>query len=196
MNKRTHPREYQSWRSARNRCFNSAAEAFPYYGGRGISMCDRWRESFAAFVQDMGARPPSASLERIDNDGDYEPANCRWASKHDQMRNRRSNVLVRYQDQTYVLRDLATELNVSYKLLHRNYSETGDIERAIDTTLQTTRFGSRGRLRVAYAGEVVSLKDVARMEGVPYSILHYHHRRKGLPLGDAVAASRLSKAKR
>jgi hypothetical protein len=85
-------REYQSWVAMRTRCYNSNAHAYDRYGGRGITVCERWRESFDNFFADMGARPPATSLDRINNDGNYEPGNCRWATHGEQRRNRRDCV--------------------------------------------------------------------------------------------------------
>lgn len=80
--------EYQAWAAMRCRCSNSRDPHWPRYGGRGIRVCERW-DSFESFLADLGPRPsPSHSLDRIDSDGNYEPTNCRWATKAEQSRNR------------------------------------------------------------------------------------------------------------
>lgn len=82
--------EYSAWDHAKHRCFKSTAPEFPDYGGRGITMCPEWRASFERFYADMGPRPgPGYSLDRIDNDGSYEPGNCRWATAKEQASHRR-----------------------------------------------------------------------------------------------------------
>jgi len=82
--------EYEVWHAMKDRCFNPKQKYYCNYGGRGIGVCERWRHSFKNFYEDMGPRPfPKAQIDRIDNDGDYEPGNCHWVSRAENMRNRK-----------------------------------------------------------------------------------------------------------
>ena len=117
--------EYRSWMAARNRCFNPKATDYHNYGGRGISMCSRWND-FDAFVTDVGKRPSRKhSLDRIDNDGNYEPGNCRWATHIEQQRNKRTCRMVEAFGETKTVVDWCNDgrCSVCYSaLVYRIYS--------------------------------------------------------------------------
>jgi len=87
---------YQAWVNMRMRCSNRNRPDFSQYGGRGITVCDRWKNSFANFLNDMGERPEGMSLDRIDNELGYSPENCRWATKDQQMQNTRATRLIEF----------------------------------------------------------------------------------------------------
>ncbi len=85
----TQSTEYQSWSGMKRRCINKTNHAYSRYGGRGINICDRWITSFENFYSDMGHKPEGYSIERINNDGNYEPDNCKWATPAEQSKNKR-----------------------------------------------------------------------------------------------------------
>lgn len=91
---------FNSWESMRARCSNPLSAHYAIYGGRGIRVCQRWSDSFQAFLDDMGERPAGTTIDRIDNSGNYEPGNCRWATPTEQARNKRNNVVLEFDDKS------------------------------------------------------------------------------------------------
>lgn len=109
---------YQVWKSMLARCRNPNGHAYPGYGGRGIAVCDSWRESFENFFKDMGERPAGCSLDRVNNDGNYEPGNCRWATAFEQNNNKSNTIFVVFDGRRQSLVEWARELGVPRKRLY------------------------------------------------------------------------------
>lgn len=101
---------YSAWRGMKARCLNYDPD--PNYGGRGITVCDRWRHSFESFLEDMGECPDGMSIDRIDNNGNYEPGNCKWSTVKEQSHNRRTNVLITVGDKTQCISAWAEEVGI------------------------------------------------------------------------------------
>lgn len=120
--------EHEIWRGMKERCENPNTQQFCDYGGRGISICDRWRD-FSAFLEDMGQRPsPLYSIDRMDVNGNYEPVNCRWATDKEQSRNRRNNILVKVGGASMPLSQAVEVLggdNRVYKGVHKRMKYKG-----------------------------------------------------------------------
>lgn len=129
--------EYRSWRMMIQRCHNSKHTHFSFYGGRGITVCQQWRNSFERFLADMGLRPSSKhSIERRDNNGNYEPENCRWATRKEQMRNMRRNRLVTFDGETMCLSEWTEKLRFPRNLLKYRLDSGMSVEAAITTPIK------------------------------------------------------------
>lgn len=142
-----HTATYECWTNMKTRCSNPKVEAFERYGGRGIKVCARW-QLFSNFLADMGDRPDGMTIERRDNDGDYEPGNCFWASRRVQARNRKSNVVATVDGVTLHAQNWAALLGVSRNAFYtrarrdgceaavRHYREHGVQKQAKKRTLK------------------------------------------------------------
>lgn len=133
--------EWASWQSMKGRCTNKRLKEYRRYGGRGISVCDRWKESFENFLEDMGQKPsPTHSLDRINNNGNYEPGNCRWATPKEQSNNTRKCIVIKFNNKNYSsLAELCTSIGIkdksSYKYAWKIFKKTNDIYETIERTL-------------------------------------------------------------
>ena len=108
---------YYSWQAMKRRCYDEKLPKYPQYGGRGIQVCDRWRNSFVDFLKDMGEPPEGHTIDRINGNGDYTPDNCRWADIKTQSRNRKSNHLITFEEETLCMTAWAERLGVSRSLI-------------------------------------------------------------------------------
>lgn len=111
--------EYSSWISMRRRCYDKKRDKYQYYGGRGIRVCKEWRHSFLQFLSDMGNKPTTKhSIDRIDNNGNYEPSNCKWSTQLEQTSNRRDTVnSITFKGERISYRDLAAKYGLNHRTL-------------------------------------------------------------------------------
>ena len=112
-----HRAEYQCWQDMIQRCHNPSNKAWGDYGKRGIYVCERWKESFVNFFEDMGQRPDGMSLDRINNDGPYAPENCRWATTKTQNRNRRDCIFIDYLGKRQTIIEWAEETGIDRRTI-------------------------------------------------------------------------------
>lgn len=113
---------YRTWSAMRARCENPADDHYKWYGGRGVTVCERW-SSFENFLSDMGVRPRGMSLDRIDNDGPYSPENCRWATQKEQMQNTRKSVT--FEGKT--IQEWSEQLGIKYHTLTYRMRKHGSV---------------------------------------------------------------------
>lgn len=124
--------ERNVWHAMRSRCHTPTDKDYKNYGARGIRVCDRWRNSFAAFLSDMGPRPsPKHSIDREDNDGNYEPGNCRWATNEEQKANTRVVRLLTLGEETMPMRAWARRLGMRASSIKARLDAGWPIERAL-----------------------------------------------------------------
>jgi hypothetical protein len=131
--------EFNVWMKIKGRCNNPSNRAYQDYGGRGIRVCDKWLKSFETFFADMGPRPSrNHSIDRIDNAGNYEPGNCRWATAKEQARNRRSNWKIEYEGEIYLITDLAARSVVSTRGFVNRIKAGWPVHEALNTPARSS----------------------------------------------------------
>lgn len=132
-------RLYRIWKDMKARCFCKAVAQYNDYGGRGIAVCEEWRNDYTKFKQwslDNGYRD-NLTIDRIDNDGDYCPENCRWASRSEQNLNKRSRCLLTYRDKTQTITEWSVELGIPRAVLRdRIFRYNWSVEKAFETEVQ------------------------------------------------------------
>lgn len=133
--------EFTTWVTMIDRCTNPKTKHFNRYGGRGITVCQKWMDSYEAFLNDVGRRPSQKhSIDRINNDGNYEPGNVRWATSLEQNNNRRDNVIWEFSGKRQTIGQWGQELNIKPKLLwQRAFVAKWSLEKTLTTPVRTWR---------------------------------------------------------
>jgi len=134
---------YSTYRGMKERCNNPNQSCYKHYGGRGIKVCEKWRK-FEGFLQDMGERPPGKTIDRINNDGDYCPENCRWITNEQQQKNTQKTILVTINNETLCVKDWCKKFKLEYGTIlariHRlNNSPSEVLENAYKESKTTTK---------------------------------------------------------
>jgi hypothetical protein len=158
-----YPSEHQSWSSMHERCGNPNHKKYNVYGGRGITICERW-DDFKNFMLDMGRKPdPKFTIERRDVNGNYEPGNCCWIARKDQGRNRRNSVFVVYQGKRMLLLDLVEELGLSRGVVYARLKAGWTLAQAIALPVKSYQKRPRKK-RLQNAKPVVTLPPTPSIE--------------------------------
>ncbi len=129
--------EFRTWCGMRQRCYDKNQPAYPDYGGRGITVCQRWMDSFENFMEDMGLRSSGMTLERKDNSGNYEKSNCVWATRKVQNNNKRSNVFIEHEGKRQTLSQWSSETGIPYCTLRMRIVRGWNPITAITTMVRT-----------------------------------------------------------
>jgi len=166
---------YVAWRSMKERCLNPNNKHYRRYGGRGITVCKKWANSFESFYADVGEPPEEAWLDRIDNNKGYTKSNVRWATPKEQGNNRRTNTYVRYNGKRLTLADWARESGLSYRVLMNRWVK-GKRGAELFAPKQHDKNGV-----VTYKGKSMTLREWEEVSGVKYQTLWYRHK-NGIPL--------------
>lgn len=134
-----HSRVYRVWQTMKERCTNPHNKSYARYGARGIKVCAEWTNSFENFLRDMGNPETGLSLERINNNGDYCPQNCKWASSLEQANNKRNNKLLEFNGKKQTLAQWSRELNFNYHSIKKRLLDGWHTERAFIEPIKKQR---------------------------------------------------------
>lgn len=127
---------YNTWEKMKGRCNNLNDDRYKDYGGRGIKICKKWHK-FEGFLEDMGRRPSGMTIDRVDNDGNYEKKNCIWATPKKQSRNKRNNRMIKYRGETRCLISWAESLGINYDTLRKRIDRGYGITRAFNEIVRS-----------------------------------------------------------
>jgi hypothetical protein len=182
--------EYRAWRGMIRRCTNPKDKYYFNYGGRGITICDRWLNSFENFLSDAGLKTnPKHTLDRINNEGNYEPGNIRWANRFIQMRNTRKNVFLELNGQRKTVSEWAEIYGINDNVIRNRLLDNWSVEEAITKPVRTIPPNI-----VTHNGETKTVSEWAKFYNIPYTILA-SRLKLNIPFEKAVSNPILKKGK-
>lgn len=157
----------------KSRCTNPSNRQWADYGGRGITVCQRWADSFEAFLEDMGPRPSAKhQIDRTNNDRGYEPGNCRWVLSKTNNSNKRSNRIIEFQGQARTLTEWARQIGIGEPTLWIRLSDLGwSVERALTTPSTAKRPGPRKGRLIEFDGRALTATQWVAETGIPLRTL-------------------------
>ena len=171
----------QTWAHMIRRCYDKNDPYYYRYGGRGITVCDAWRFSFEAFARDMGKRPTGGhQIDRISNDGNYEPANCRWATRKEQCRNKSDNRLLTMGGRTLPIAEWAEETGILGSTIRARVDDGWTVERAL------TEEATPDKRLLTHSGKTQSIARWSEESGIPGSVISTRMNRDGWPVERAL----------
>lgn len=171
--KQSQTRLYRIWQKMKDRCFNSNIPCYKRYGGRGITVCDEWKDDFKAFYDwsMLHGYADDLTIDRIDNDGSYEPTNCRWVTNRMQSLNRRTNIQVEYNGKIMTLIEAAQESGLPYSALSARW---GKGVRGNELFAELAPKGNKRE--ILYDGKIISLRELSEITGINHNTLKSRYR--------------------
>jgi predicted DNA-binding protein YlxM (UPF0122 family) len=168
MNNKDYP-EYTNWKAMRARCTSPSIGKLRKYQSKNITVCEEWND-FKTFLKDMGSKPsPKHSIDRIDNDGNYEPSNCRWAI--DLVQNRNKNKVITYTVKGFTgcIPEIAEHFNIKSNSIHKNMQNGMTIEEAVASLLKTNK--------ITYSGFSLTKAEWADKIGIPKPTMYWRFKK-------------------
>lgn len=155
--------EHRAWGHMKDRCFNPRSQRYGRYGARGIAVCDRWKESFLAFIEDVGPRPsPKHSLERVNNNGHYEPGNVVWAEREQQANNKSTSVILEFRGESLSVNQWARRLGICNRTIGMRLNAGWSIEKTLTTPAEHRNWAVNPGRRVMTPEKAKEIRERVR----------------------------------
>lgn len=158
---------YNSWSNMIGRCTRPSQPDYESYGGRGISVCDEWKESFTKFREDMGDRPEGKTIDRIEVNGNYEPGNCQWSTNIEQQNNKTTSVKVPYNGEMLTIKELSLKTNISEGALWSRKQNGVPLEQLVNTPARYNINIERQKVVQDLSKTIKNMSEISRQTGIP-----------------------------